>query len=125
MPVSGVTLPSRCDECEGQLIPRADHLCAKHQEERRKEKQRERARRYRRRKKGLPEADGLALTAEQVRALRELTATLTARENQMRAWAEAQRRASPPGTIPDAVSNYFTTGVRVRRALSGLTDLPG
>lgn len=115
-----VTLASRCEECDGALRPRPDTLCEEHREARRKQQQRERARRYRRRRQGHSEEDGLTLSAEEVAALRDLTAALLAREDDLRAWSQTERRDSRE--VPEPVKRYFATGVRVRRALSRLAD---
>lgn len=117
-----VTLASRCEECQGALTPSPDTLCEEHREARRKQQQRERARRYRRRRQGRAEEDGLTLSAEEVAALRDLTTVLLARENDLRVWSQAERRDERE--VPEAVSEYFAVGVRVRRALGGLTDIP-
>lgn len=115
-----VTLASRCEECDGALKPRPDTLCEEHREARRKQQQRERARRYRRRRQGHAAEDGLTLSGEEVAALRDLTTALLAREDDLRAWSQAERRDTRE--VPEPVRGYFATGVRVRRALSRLTD---
>jgi hypothetical protein len=120
MTEQSVTLASRCEECDGALRPRPHTLCEEHREARRKQQQRERARRYRRRRQGHAEVDGLTLSGEEVSALRDLTTALLAREDDLRAWSQAERRDNRE--VPEPVKRYFATGVRVRRALSRLTD---
>lgn len=122
MSLNSVTLSSRCEECAGALKPRPRALCEEHREARRKQKERERARRYRRRKQGKEEKDGLTLSADEVAALRELTTVLLARENDLRAWSQAERRDERE--VPEPVSRYFAAGARVRKVLSDLTDHP-
>ena len=114
-----ITFASRCDECEGVLSPSPTRLCQEHREARRKQKARQRARRYRRRKQGLAE-DGLALTGEEVAALKALTSELLARENDLRWWSRRREAES----VPAAVRDYFQAGVRVSKALTGLTEEP-
>lgn len=120
MSEQSVTLASRCEECLGALTPSPDTLCEEHRGARRKQQQRERSRRYRRRRQGRSEGDGLTLSADAVAALRDLTTALLAREDDLRVWSQAERRDSRE--VPEPVRRYFATGVRVRRALSRLTD---
>lgn len=120
MPDESVTVSSRCDACEGALRPRARTLCDEHRDARRKEQARERARRYRRRSQGLSEHEGLTLSREEMAALRDLTVALLARENDLRAWSQGQRREER--TVPEPVTKYFEAGVRVRKALRRLTE---
>lgn len=119
-------MPSRCSVCKGRLTIQPRTLCEEHKRERAKELARLRARRYRAHKTsgptqapGDPNATTITLTPSETSRLTVLMLDLLDKENAMRAWA-----ADPSNQpIPPAVGEHFAAAVRVRKALTGLTDL--
>ncbi len=118
-------MPSRCSVCDGRLTVQPRALCDEHKAARAKELARLRARRYRARKQGDPTPDltdpdaaPITLTPSETSRLATLTIDLLDKENAMRAWA-AQHGADQ---LPHVVREYFATAVRVRKALSGITE---
>jgi len=118
-------VPSRCSVCEGRLTVQPRSLCDEHKTQRAKELARLRARRYRARKTGDPtqaladpNAAPITLPPNETRRLADLTVDLLDKENSMRAWA-AQHGSD---RLPPVVREYFATAVRVRKALTGLTE---
>ena len=117
-------MSSRCSVCEVRLTVEPRTLCEEHKKERAKELARLRARRYRARKQGDPmqaltdpNATTITLTPSEIRLLANYTIDLLDKENAMRAWVHHHGR----DRLPPVVREYFTTAVRVRKALSGLT----
>ena len=118
-------MSSRCSVCEGRLTVQPRSLCDEHKTARGKELARLRARRYRARKAGDPaqaladpNAAPITLPPNETRRLATLTVDLLDKENAMRAWA-AQHGSD---RLPPVVREYFATAVRIRKALSGLTE---